>query len=256
MDWDSYLKEMKKWNLIRIDPKGFRCLSYETPVTPKEYLEYADKDLLQGGDHGYMNALSNSKRSIDCQINNLLSVLGLSKSGNIHKKIERIENVGILAPRILKKVNKIRNLLEHEFQKPTAYEAEDAVDIAALFIEATEKVFTSFMYAFWVARDGSENRAEIYQEGNKTIIMDETVPQSAFSDGMYIEYDEERKDYGILGLINNKEVFEAEVKKGSPLHIELIQYSTINHYTDLDYEDDAMGREFLERVSDKGGISL
>ncbi|MFK5915575.1 MAG: hypothetical protein QM484_14505 [Woeseiaceae bacterium] len=247
---------MKKWDVIRIDPKGFISLSYITPITPKEYLEYADKDLLQGGNHGYVNALSNAKRAIDCQITNLLFVLGLPKSGNIHKKIEKIENIGILAPRILKKVNKIRNLLEHEFQKPTADEAEDAVDIATLFIGATEKVFMNFMDSFWIARDGSENRPEIYKEGNKTIIMDDTMPQSTFSDGIYIAYDQDRKDYGIWGHINNKEVFEAEVKKGSPLHIELIQYSTLNHYTDLDYEEDATGRQFVDRVYDKSGISL
>ncbi|MEW8217997.1 MAG: hypothetical protein AB2770_06545 [Candidatus Thiodiazotropha taylori] len=256
MNWEEYLTEIKKWDLVKIEPKGFVVLECVTPVTPKEYLEYADKDLLLDGAHGNVNALSNAKRAIDCQITNLLSVLGLSVSGNIHKKIERIKDIGILAPRILKKVNKIRNLLEHEFQAPTEEEAENAVDIAMLFIGATEKVFTNFMYSFWVARDGSENRASIYKDGNKTLIIDNGVPDPTFSDGLYIQYDKDSRDYGLWGYIENEEIFVSVVKRGSPLHVTLLHYSTLNHYSGMENEANLAGIDFVGSVKDKSGISV
>lgn len=254
MNWQNFLDEIAKWECVRIDPKSFVSIKYATPVTPAQYLEFADRDLLQANDHGYVNALSNSKRAIDCQITNLLIGLGLSKLGNIHNKIERIKDIGILAPRILKKLNKIRNLLEHEFHSPSAEEAEDAVDIATLFLGATEKVFINFMDSFWVARDGSENHAEIYREGNRTIIIDDAVPKNTFADGIYIEYDLERCDYGVCCYLENREVFEAEVKKGSPLHIELIKYSTLNHSNAYEYDENLAGNEFLSKVISKAGI--
>ena len=247
---------MQKWSVIRIDPKGFIQLKCGTPITPREYIKYADKDLLLKSDHGNVNALSNAKRAIDCQITNLLSALGLSKAGNIHQKIERVKNIGILAPRILKKVNKIRNLLEHSFEKPSTEEAEDAVDIATLFVEATGKIFIEFMDSFWVARDGSENRPEIYKEDGKTIILDSKMPDLTFSDGVYIQYDEDSKDYGLWCYLNNEQVIEAEVKRGSPLHIELLRFSVLNHHTALEYEEDIVAQEFVSRVRSKDGVSL
>ncbi|MEA2075447.1 MAG: hypothetical protein U9O85_06905 [Euryarchaeota archaeon] len=41
---------------------------------------------------------------------------------------------GIIAPQILKKINDKRNLLEHEFKKPSLEQVEDALDVATLFI--------------------------------------------------------------------------------------------------------------------------
>lgn len=256
MTWEEYLAEAKKWKVARIDLKGFISLGIITPVRPKEYLDFADKDLLLENVHGYVNALSNAKRAIDCQITNILATLGFSKLGNIHKKIERIETVGILAPRILKKLNKIRNLLEHEFQKPTKDEAEDAVDIATLFLGATEKIFINFMESFWIAREGSANEPEIYKEGNKTIIFDDELPKQTFADGIYIEYDHEQCEYSLWCFLNNEEVLAADVKRGSPLHSELIRYSTTNHSNEFEYDDELVGGQFLANVESKDGIFL
>lgn len=106
MNWEGFLQQMQSWGELVMDPKSFIQLPYETQVTPREYIQHADKDLLLQTNHGYVNALSNAKRAIDCQITNLLVVLGVSRSGDIHKKIERIESISVLAPQIL------TNLLE------------------------------------------------------------------------------------------------------------------------------------------------
>ena len=214
MNWDRYLEIVGTWEKVCVDPKGFNSLEFDTPVVPKDYLSFAEKDLELNNSHGHVNSLSNAKRAIDCQITNILSVLGLPKSGNIHKKIERIKGIEVLAPRILKKLNKIRNLLEHEFTKPTLDEAEDAVDIATLFLAATEKVFINFMNSFWVAKNGTENS---FNYSNEEIDIDDLTNRITFSDGMYFQFDHSSKSYSVWCYLNDKEVFYADVELGSCL---------------------------------------
>ncbi|MGV8086972.1 MAG: hypothetical protein ACP5N1_05045 [Candidatus Woesearchaeota archaeon] len=120
------------------DTAGFEIL-------PNEFLSYAEKDLLGNTDRDLVNALSNIKRALDCQINLILIEYGVYKQSkkdywNFPKKIEFLTKHNIAAPRILKKINNIRNLLEHEFKKPTLEQAEDALDIVSLFISYTKKL--------------------------------------------------------------------------------------------------------------------
>lgn len=58
---------------------------------------------------------------------------------NFPKKIDFLNSVGIISPRILTKINRRRNLLEHEYKNPNEEEVEDALDIAILFINYTNK---------------------------------------------------------------------------------------------------------------------
>ncbi len=57
----------------------------------------------------------------------------------IKSKVALLKEIGIVAPRILRKVDEPRNSLEHSYKDPTIQEVEDALDIAALFIEATNR---------------------------------------------------------------------------------------------------------------------
>jgi hypothetical protein len=45
----------------------------------------------------------------------------------------------------LNKINKKRNLLEHEYKNPSIEEVEDALDVAILFINYTNKYISSAM---------------------------------------------------------------------------------------------------------------
>jgi hypothetical protein len=112
---------------------GTGSLKYEIPNKSDIFLNYAEKDLELNSTQGNINALTNAKRAIDCQIEQLIKVLGLKREKQFPKKIEQIKNIGMFAPRILVKVNQTRNLLEHEFINPERHQAEDAVDIATLF---------------------------------------------------------------------------------------------------------------------------
>jgi hypothetical protein len=112
-------------------------------LTAKEFLSFAVEDSKMDTIHGKVNALSNAKRAIDCRIEELLYCYCLHKKSrhdkwDIPTKLQILKRIGILAPQILRKINKLRNRLEHQFEKPSFEKVEDAIDVVQLFIEATE----------------------------------------------------------------------------------------------------------------------
>lgn len=184
MNWEKYLKQMDTWDQVTLDPRSFAQLEHATPITPKQYLEFADKDILLNNTHGLVNALSNAKRAINCQITSLLKVLGLENAYDFQTKIRRFEEIGILTPRVSKKISTLETLLEDQFAKPAIEEVEDAINTATLFVEATDKVFNEFMVSWWLIKEEGEKQNSTYQykEGNKTFIVNDDAPQNSYSD--------------------------------------------------------------------------
>lgn len=120
-------------------PKEFKKNS-----SPKEFLKFASEDIKEPTtERGKANSLSNCKRAIDCQFDSLIKQLGYfplcrRKKWHFPKKIDFIRKSGIIAPRILEKINKLRNKLEHEFKVPSKADVEDALDVALLFVSYAE----------------------------------------------------------------------------------------------------------------------
>lgn len=122
-------------------------------IEAEDFLEFAKKDS-EGQDlRSCVNALGNVKRAIECRIDSILFAYCLHKKSekegwDFPKKIEIIERLGIVAPSILKRINKKRNELEHRYVKPTPEEVADGRDVAKLFLAYTgalvSRVITSF----------------------------------------------------------------------------------------------------------------
>jgi len=115
--------------------------SFET--LPSEFINFAEIDLETNFEHKYINALSNAKRALDCQADRLLKLFGFYKVSQdkfwgFPKKIELIQKFEIIAPRVLKKINNVRNLMEHQYIKPKPEVVEDFIDIVSLFVASTE----------------------------------------------------------------------------------------------------------------------
>ena len=124
-------------------------LESDFDILPQDFLKYAEIDLTSNHDHKFINALSNSKRALDCQLDLLLLSFGFykisqKKMWGFPTKLDIIEKIGLLAPRILRKINKQRNLLEHQFVRPTQEQVEDMLDISMLFIASTDKFVMTF----------------------------------------------------------------------------------------------------------------
>jgi hypothetical protein len=115
-------------------------------ISPQELLKFGEEDLTSGKEKkNLVNALSNVKRAIDCQLDILLHDYGYyikskKEKWNFPDKINFLKNKKIIAPRILEKINRIRNLLEHEFKVPQQEAVEDALDVATLFIGYAERL--------------------------------------------------------------------------------------------------------------------
>ncbi|RPJ74972.1 MAG: hypothetical protein EHM20_09715 [Alphaproteobacteria bacterium] len=148
-------------------------------IQAREFMKYAETDLEQGTTQGLVNALSNAKRAVDCQVDTVLGCFGLLSRRNFSEKIKALGQLGIVTPRIVSKVVRARNYLEHEFIKPTREQVEDAVDVAYLFISLLDYGIRNFYFAFGIEPP-----------------MDEK-PNGAVS----IEYDCERKQYKLEGEI-------------------------------------------------------
>ena len=160
--------------------KGFGCGVNGATAKPfdfcaKNFLSFAFEDLKDDSVRGTVNTLSNVKRAIDCRIEELLfcyclQVKSKRERWDIPKKINVLAEIGILAPRILRRISSLRNRLEHQFEKPHFEKVEDAVDVAELFLEATEKLCCPITHLnkganFWIKFKRNENEIEL-QDGS------------------------------------------------------------------------------------------
>ncbi|MQA21154.1 hypothetical protein [Rugamonas rivuli] len=120
---------------------AFRDFSFPYEVTPHGYLKEAEDSLTRMSQGGDRDAVANAKRGIDCQIEAVIETLGLQTSGGFPSRVSAIRKLGLVAPRILEKINKLRNSIEHDFVNPSREQAEMAVDTALLFVELTHRIF-------------------------------------------------------------------------------------------------------------------
>ena len=138
--YDTNLKFMG-----RLDARAL-AVENEAHLEPRDFLNFAVQDSQTlNEERSRVNCLSNAKRAIDAQINRLISRLGFlplarKQRWDIPRKLAFIAQSGILTPRILRNITGLRNRLEHEFAPPTKRQAEDALDVAMLFVSYAELV--------------------------------------------------------------------------------------------------------------------
>jgi hypothetical protein len=155
-------------------------ISFET--MPSEFIRYAELDLKSSTEHRFINALSNAKRALDCQADRLLKLFGYYKESQAKfwgfpRKIELIQKFEIIAPRVLNKINKVRNLMEHQYIKPKADQVEDFLGIVSLFVASTEHYVANFSKNVGYINESddeysnlSEVRISFDTENNKLIV--------------------------------------------------------------------------------------
>lgn len=180
---------------VEIDTGGI--LDYEFDIKANDFLKFAEADLADSGNHGLVNALSNAKRAIDCQVNKVLGCFGLLSRKNFHQKMELLRSMGIVAPRIVNKVVKARNYLEHEFRIPEREQVEDAIDIANLFVVSLDRALHFFPEHY----DIGSIVENIYNEHGRPV-MDKTIS---------IHFDETNPQYLLVGF----QVQKSESKKSN-----------------------------------------
>lgn len=127
-------------------------ISYPVETTPHLYLDFSIEDLESCLDPTNsrirVNALSNAKRAMHLQVETIAKAFGYThkKKGhsNFHTYLEYCQKCGIVTPRILKKLNSVRNAVEHEYYIPTESETKDFIDVTELFLAATDRFINQF----------------------------------------------------------------------------------------------------------------
>ncbi len=155
---DSILLEILRDSKINLTDMTLRTISGESfnkktfNISPKDFLNFAKEDLKEGNERGFINSITNSKRAIDCQIDQTIETL-ISKFDNFNPNVNdflthfefesdipiklRIIHALNLAPSlIISKSRTLRNKLEHIYQKPEVHEVKEALDVADLFIRS------------------------------------------------------------------------------------------------------------------------
>lgn len=115
---------------------------YHTSLNPNgpepfEYLDYAKKDIAKADVHGAIDGISNAKRAIHLVIDKYFELLGLDRAyakASFPAKIEVMELLNAFPTRLIERLNKKRNLIEHEYRTIAREEVIEFIDIAEMFL--------------------------------------------------------------------------------------------------------------------------
>jgi len=110
---------------------------------PATYVEWARRGFRDANDYGLANAITYAKRAACCRIDRLIHNYHLRRlhRGSFPEKIQALERIGIDIPSVIQElIIYPRNELEHDYSPPDAGTARRAVDIATLFLTATDAV--------------------------------------------------------------------------------------------------------------------
>lgn len=231
MGFDTLINNSAAYEIDSLSEPSKIDFPYELIST--DFLKFAKKDLQMGYEHCLITALGNIKKAIDCHLEMLLVSFGFSSEvkkrykPSISAKIDILNDLGVIAPRILKKINDKRNLMEHEFIKPTKEDVEDALDIATLFIHYTEDLATTYIYEIecYRLKDPSQYDSEI---------VDYFTLQYDYKQGIFRnvakEFDNEKNiKYNIHEEIDRK---DSRYKKLLSLYIYLKRNQTFYGYSE------------------------
>ena len=172
-------------------------LLFDQEVEPIEFLKFSEDDLLRGDKQGLVNALTNAKRAIDSQIDKIFGCFGILKQRNFPQKMQILQDMGLVAPRIIVKVSKLRNLLEHEYKLPDKEQVEDAVDIADLFVLALDSNLDNFPDTFYIRTFINDKK----RKGDNELVFDKEVE---------INFDENEHKFVLEGYILDTDNFIEE----------------------------------------------
>lgn len=152
---EASLKEFSNFlrdNISNLEEQGGGGRNPELPefeISPREYLGFAEEELNKESLVSLINCIAHLKHAMDSQIDIFLYSINMlenfkKKKLSFPKKIEFIEKIGIFRSRSLKKLNLIRNKMEHEYKKPNIKELNLYFDLVFSFIISLEQSILAF----------------------------------------------------------------------------------------------------------------
>lgn len=131
----------------KIDPDlvEFTWSTYHCRENPssEDYLAFARQDLADGTTPRHLiNALSNAKRALHLRMEDVclgFGAISLTKLRNFHSLSGYLKKCGLPSLAVLEKLNKARNDIEHDYAIPEQEMVEIYIDVAHLFLSATDR---------------------------------------------------------------------------------------------------------------------
>jgi hypothetical protein len=122
---------------------------FDQECPARRYLAFAIADINDGdSDRHLVNAVSNAKRALHLRIECLIDAYGgelLRKElATFPRRLEFCNRCGIVSPTVLRRLNAMRNDVEHDYLIPTREQTLDFVDIIDLFLEASSWLVHKF----------------------------------------------------------------------------------------------------------------
>ena len=199
--------------LLEIDPQEVPVFKFS--ITPQEFLEFAREDIKNVETRGIVNAISNVKRSIDCQIDTVRTFLGydpfankqpahvlsyIDDYENRHSKINAamkqklFQSIGAAPHGVLSRVRTLRNKLEYGYKLPSHDDVQEGIEIASMFIKAIKYYLSRFDCAPIVTcndeRDPTISIGYCYQEYTfKATAMDQYF--NKYFEDIFVDKDNE-----------------------------------------------------------------
>lgn len=209
MNLQAYINQYSlNWGNYEYESRVGDIIQFPFEIRSREFISYANKDLETEEKRGLIGALKNVKSAIDCQVDAILKVLGLKKGRNFPQKAEQINQLGLLAPRVLKRIVTMRNRLEHDFSLPERHQLEDAVDIATLFVEITDRIFRMFDVEF------------VLGELKHNPILD--LDKGSY---LHFAFDKNNFIYTVVGKIDGISIFTETISNRSELYVPILKMS-------------------------------
>lgn len=188
---------LKNANISRDDAE---MLTHEFEITPKEFLNYSKQDFKANDKRGNVNALTNAKRAIDCQTDKILASFGFDIKKDLPEitkeyitfinpqlyktdlphKLKLLQSLDLAPAGIIADVRTIRNKLEHEYEQFSDKDVQNAIQLADLFINATD----SKLKMVWAYRI-SDAKAVTSSKGGLIDVRFKDQDKKLLIDGFY-----------------------------------------------------------------------
>lgn len=172
-------------------------------LNPRDFLRFAKKDFKDKDDRDLINALTNCKRAIDCQIDTAFKVYGIGydkinkaseiivnicgeSTTKLPFKLKLVEAINLAPAGLISKTRNLRNRLEHYYEKPSVAEVKDAIELSELFI-------LSFESNLKIIEDNFTINSEVNYSTNEEK-----------TEGLSVKYDLTNKRIEITGVHKNQ----------------------------------------------------
>lgn len=148
-------------------------------ISPEEFLDFAENAIVSETKEGIVNAVSNLKRALDCEMDMFFESINIKrifdkKNLKFEKKTQFLANIGLFPIQTINKLNFMRNKLEHEYKVPEIYDLHTYYELVWSIVKILD-LYLELLYTH------DEVNLELHIENNKYyFIMKYDIKECAF----------------------------------------------------------------------------